>query len=345
MDTDAAAANAIASGLLRASGMGSGPARRTAWALVAAETCGRASHGLLRLPYYLDRFAAGGTDPRATLDLVRSTTVTAAYDGGNGLGHWQAWDAAVTATEMAASQGIAAVSIANSGHCGVLGLYVRPMVDAGLVGLVLSTGPAVIPPPGGSRAVLSTSPIAAGIPMRPRAAVVDVAMSAVARGRIAEYAASGGQIPAGWAYDADGSPTTDAHAALAGLLAPLGGAKGFALAFLVESLTAGMVGPSLAAEIADPLAPLSAGDPQRIAHLVIAIDPACLDVDGDSHARLDRLGSSIVSAGGRIPGADRRAPAEMHDHDRVTIPGPLAATLVALARDRGVEVPDGFASG
>jgi (2R)-3-sulfolactate dehydrogenase (NADP+) len=251
VQTDFLTARSWCAALLEAHGMDRAPAERTAWALTMAEVWGRPSHGLLRLPFYLERFDAGGTDPHAVLGEVRSTSVTAALDGGNGLGHWQVWEASRRAAQMATSHGIAAVSVANSGHCGVLGLYVLPLVDAGLIGLVFSTGPAVMAAPGGRRAVVSTSPIAAGIPTHPRPAIIDLATSAVARGRIAAHAASGEPLEEGWALDETGEPTTDAARALGGMLAPLGGAKGFALAFLVESMTGAMVGPLLATEIAD----------------------------------------------------------------------------------------------
>lgn len=342
METDAISARSLCASLLEASGMDERPAQRTAWALVTAEVWGRPSHGLLRLPYYLDRFAAGGTDPRASLKLVRSGTATAVLDGGNGLGHWQLWDASERATEMATRHGIAAVSVANSGHCGVLGLYVLPMLEAGLVGLAFSTGPAVMPAFGGNRPVVSTSPIAAGIPTRPRPAIIDLATSAVARGRIAAHAASGEPIPEGWAFDATGAVTTDASSALAGMLAPLGGAKGFALAFLVESLTGGVVGPSLATEIADPLAPGASALAQRISHLVIALDPTSLDGDGGSLERLERLAASVSGTGGRVPGVGHLAPDEILDTHPLTVPDRLAATLIGIAEASGVPVPSGF---
>ena len=187
----------VTSRLLRAAGMPEAPAWRTAWAVVTAEAWGKRSHGLLRVPYYLARFEAGGSDAGASLRTVRDTGPVVALDGGNGIGHWQAWDAAMLATERARRFGIEAVSVGNSGHCGALGYYVLPMVEAGLVGVVFSNGPAVMPPWGGRDAVFSTSPIAAGIPTRPRPSIVDLATSAVARGTVAEAAAAGRPIPEG----------------------------------------------------------------------------------------------------------------------------------------------------
>lgn len=339
MRTTVAQAAELTSGLLRAAGMPDGPAGRTAWAVVTAEAWGKRSHGLLRLPYYLARFAAGGSDPRASLRTVTDTGPVAGLDGGNGIGHWQAWNAAELAAERARRYGVAAVSVGNSGHCGALGYYVLPIAGAGLVGVAFSNGPAVMPPWGGREAVFSTSPMAAGIPTRPRPSIVDLATSAVARGTVAEAAAAGRAIPQGWAFDAEGAPTTDPSIALAGMLAPMAGAKGAALAFLVEALTGGIVGPSLSTDVADPLAASTTADPQRIAHLLIALDPGCLDVDGHSEERLGRLAERVTAAGGRLPGAGHPLPAELDGEGKLEITDALARRLAAEADRLAVALP------
>src|SRR5690606_32119204 len=104
-------------------------------------------------------------------------------------------------------------SVGDSGHCGALGVYALPMLRAGRVGLVFSNGPAVMPPWQGSQPVLSTSPLAAGIPAGDQHAIVDLATTAVARGKIAAAARSGDPLPDGWAVDAAGQPTNDAAVA------------------------------------------------------------------------------------------------------------------------------------
>jgi len=328
LTTTVGEAEAFAIQLLTSAGMPMPAAARTAWALVVAELWELSSHGLLRLPFYLDRFAHGGTNPRAALRLVRDRGATAVYDGDNGLGHWQLWHAAEVAATKARAAGLAAVAVANSGHCGALGLYVLPLVDAGLVGLVFSNGPAVMPPWGGHAPLLSTSPIAAGIPLPDQPAIIDLATSAVARGAIAHRQRTGQALEPGWAFDATGQPTLDPSTALAGMLAPLGGAKGYALAFMVEALTGGVVGPCLAPDVADPLDPGSAGRPQRIAHLVLALDPTSLDLDGQGAQRLADLARRTVETGGRVPGGRRRPVSSMQPDDPLTL---ASATVGALA--------------
>lgn len=315
-----ARARDLARSLLVAAGVPEPEAARTAHALVLADIWGIGSHGLSRLPYYLERLAAGGCNPSAELRPVTDTGPLVCYDGADGLGHWQVWRAAEVAAERCQAAGLAVVAVGRSSHCGALGIYTLPLVEAGLVGLVFSNGPAVMPPWGGHAPVVSTSPIAAGIPCRPRPAIVDMATSAVARGRIQAHAQRGEPIPAGWAFTAAGEPTTDPVEAIAGMLAPLGGPKGFALAFLVEALTGGLVGPALSTDVSDMFAPSEAATPQRIAHLVVALSPDRLDVEGkDGNGRLDALAARVHAAGGRVPGAGRVLPADIDEQAELTI--------------------------
>lgn len=334
-------ARALAAELLAASGVEPLAAEQTAQALVLADVWGVHSHGLMRLPFYLQRLADGGCNATATLRTVTDTGPLMVFDGEDGLGHWQLWRAAEVARDRCASSGVAVTAVGRSSHCGALGVYTLPLLQAGLVALVFSHGPAVMPPWGGTAPVLSTSPLAAGIPCRPRPAIVDLATSAVARGRIKTAAQRGEPLQQGWAFTAAGEPTTDATAALAGMLAPLGGAKGFALAFLVEALTAGLVGPALSTGVPDMFAPDDSAKPQRIAHLVVALDPARLDVGGSgSGERLDRLATEVSAAGGRLPGSRRSLPHEVGDADPLSSPPQTWQELSAWAQRLSVPQPD-----
>lgn len=309
----------LATDLLRKAGVPEEPARRTAELLVLADVWGVGSHGLMRLPYYLARLSAGGVNPAAELSVVRDTGPVIACHGDDGLGHWQVWQVAEKTARRAVEHGVAIASVGSSSHCGCLGLYTLPGIRDGLISLVYSTGPAVMAAPGAAVPLLSTSPLAAGIPCRPKPAIIDLATSAVARGKIAGHAKRGEPLPDGWAVDRSGVPTTDPQAALHGMLAPLGGGKGFALAFMVEALAAAVAGPELAVDIADMFDADSNAATQRIGHLIITIDPALVDSDGESQNRLDKLGARVVEGGGRIPGAQRQLPWEIPDSAPVTI--------------------------
>lgn len=311
--------------LLIAAGMDSAKATVSAHAIVASDRWGIGSHGLMRLPFYLDRLKAGGINPKAEMKKVTDLPGLVIFDGEDGLGHWQIQQAAQLAAERAKVQGIAAVGVGRSSHCGALGIYVWPMIDAGLVGIAFSTGPAVMPPTGGNKPLLSTSPVAAGIPTNPPT-VVDLATSAVARGKIQAKAQAGAELEPGWAFTKDGAPTTDAKEALAGMLAPLGGAKGYAIAVLVESLTGVLIGPTLSKNIPDMFNHDFDAAPQEIAHFVIAIDASKLSVDGENN-RLTDFASEVSSAGGRLPGSNRVNPGMLNLDDEITITDSVAAQL------------------
>jgi len=316
--------------LLTDAGLEEEPAARTAHAIVLAEVWGIPSHGLLRLPYYLERLAAGGCNPTASLTATTDTGPLLAFDGEDGLGHWQLWEAATLVQQRCAQYGIAAATVSASSHCGALGIYTLPGLSADQVSLVFSNGPAVMPPWDGHAPLLSTSPIAAGIPCGERAAIIDLATSVVARGRIAAAARRGAPLEAGWAFTRDGEPTTDAAEALEGMLAPLGGAKGYALAFLVEALTGGLAGPALSPDVADMLDSGQAARAQRIGHLVLSLDPAV--VGPGAPGRLVELAERAMSSGGRIPGGARTLPEQLSDEDTVDLDENTWATVQRLAR-------------
>ena len=301
----------FATALLVASGIEDGKASTTARAIVASDVWGNASHGLMRLGYYLRRLSAGGINAKAGLKEISSRPAVSVYDGENGLGHWQVWEGAKLGLLRAQEFGISLISISNSNHCGALGVYLYPALDAHAISILFTNGPAVMPAVGGNSPLLSTSPIAAGIPSS-HPMTVDLATSAVARGKIAAKAKEGGTIPAGWAVDREGNTITDAKEALNGMLAPLGGAKGFALGLLVESMVAGLTAGSLSTEIPDMFNESDDAKGQGISHSIITIDADAISgVEG--RKRLDQLSKSVKETGGRTPGASRVHPSKISD--------------------------------
>lgn len=333
--TTVAEARSLCVQLLHAAGVPAEPAYRTATALVLADMWGLPSHGMLRLPHYLRRIAAGGINPGAGLTVTSACGATVALDGNAGLGHWQLWDAVRRASQLARIFGIGMASVANSNHCGALGASVLAALPDGHVGFAMSNGPAVMPPWLGNSPVLSTSPLAAAIPTRPAPTIMDMATSAVSRGAIAVYAEREEPLPPGWAVDRAGAPTSDPRAALAGMLMPMAGAKGFALALLVEVMTGAMVGPSLAVDVVDMFDRSHDAVPQGISHLAFAIDPARLGVGGPG--RLEQLASSIAEAGGRLPGANRVLPADLDDDATCAVSAATMREIRACAEQFGLD--------
>jgi (2R)-3-sulfolactate dehydrogenase (NADP+) len=328
------AAIAQAKALLIATGVPETEAETTARCIVASDRWGIGSHGLMRLPFYLARLQAGGIKADAKLKIVTDLPSLVIFDGDDGLGHWQLHKAAEVASERAQKNGIAAVGIGRSNHCGALGIYVWPMINKGLVGIAFSTGPAVMPPWGGNSTLLSTSPIAAGIPTNPPT-VIDLATSAVARGKIQAKAQAGAELEPGWAFTKEGAPTTDAKEALAGMLAPLGGVKGYAIAVLVESLTGMLIGPALAKNIPDMFAAEQDANSQQISHFIIAIDAAELSVDGENSRTAD-FADLVTGAGGRLPGSNRVNPENLNNAEEITVTDQVADQLAKWSSKMGL---------
>jgi len=322
-----------ATSMLVAAGVPAKSAEKTARAIVTSDVWGNPSHGLMRLPFYLQRITMGGVNAEATLKVISERGAITSLDGEDGLGHWQVWEAAELGVVKAKEFGISLVSVKNSSHCGALGVYLYPAIDAGQIAMIFTNGPAVMPAVGGNAPLLSTSPIASGIPSNPPM-IIDLSTSAVARGKIASAAKAGGSIPEGWAVNAQGEPITDAKEALMGMLAPLGGAKGFALGLMVESLSAGLSGGNLSRAVPDMFNADDDTKPQGISHTVITIDPNDIG-DASSYEDFNRLASSITETGGRIPGSKRVHPDKLGTGE-ITIADPVIADLNAWSSKLGL---------
>lgn len=220
-----------------------GNARATARALVAAQTDGQAGHGLTRVPSYAAQARSGKVDGHATPALERVSPAAVRIDAGLGFAYPAIDLALATLEENARETAVAAAAIHRSHHFGQAGAHAERLAERGLVALVFGNSPKGIAPWGGREAVYGTNPIAFAAPLAGRAPlVIDLAMSRVARGRIAAAGQRGETIPGDWAFDAEGRATTDPAAAMAGSLAPIGGAKGAALALMVEILSAALTG-------------------------------------------------------------------------------------------------------
>ena len=322
-----------ATAMLVAAGVTEENAKLTARAIVTSDVWGNPSHGLMRLPFYLQRITMGGVNPGATLKTVSQRGAITSIDGEDGLGHWQVWQGAELGVQKAKEFGISLVSIKNSSHCGALGVYLYPALDAGQIAMIFTNGPAVMPAVGGNAPLLSTSPIASGVPSNPPM-IIDLSTSAVARGKIANAAKAGGSIPEGWAVNAKGEPITDAKEALMGMLAPLGGAKGFALGLMVESLSAGLSGGALSREVPDMFNPDDDTKTQGISHTIITIDPNDLG-DSASYDDFNRLAKSITDTGGRVPGSKRLHPNRLGNND-LSIADPVLKDLNTWSEKLGL---------
>lgn len=300
-----AEAEALAVAALRAAGANPEMAALTAEALVAAEAEGQGGHGLSRVAMYAGFLKEGRADGTALPRIKAERGGTALIDAGNGLAYPALRLAETEAARRAREHGVAFVAVTNSHHAGAMALPVRRLARQGLVALAFTNSPYAMPVPGGRRPLLGTNPVAAAFPRRDAAPmVVDLALSEVARGKIMVAAKEGRPIPEGWALDSDGRPTTDPKAALDGAMLAMGGAKGAALALVVEILCVALGGAAFAFEADSFFAP--SPNAPRLGHAILAIDPGALTGNDAFLDRMEVLVSAMLGDEGvRLPGTRR----------------------------------------
>lgn len=272
-------------------------------ALVDAETWGKASHGLIRLPAYAERVRRGGigvADPRVVEDNGNAVVV----DAMGGPGQVAALVATDLAVERAQVSGVSVIAVRNSNHAGHLGYFSRHGAERGMVCGCMSNASPRLSPGAGSRPMFGNNPWSVALPSHDAPIVVDMANSRVAAGKIRAAKAAGRSIPKGWALDVDGKPTTDPAAALAGSLLPMGGYKGLSISLLVSVLTAGLAGGELESNVrpVDDVA-----TPQAMSQLVWALDPSLFSGRDTLLALASTVATRIDAALGdvRVPGTNR----------------------------------------
>lgn len=327
------AAQALAAAALRASGAGTDAASHTARALARADLDGIASHGLSRVPAYAAQLRAGKVRGDAVPSVSRPAHATVAVDAADGLAYPAIATGIAWAASLLGSTGVVAVGIRNSHHAGALGLFVEDLArDAGAFALAFTNSPAGIAPAGSGTPLFGTNPIAFACPMAGRdPLVIDLSLSVAARGRIMVAAQKGEPIPEGWATDAEGRPTTDAKAALAGAMLPIGGAKGAALVLAVELLTAALTASHAGFEASSFFD--DTGGPPRVGQLFLAIRPGAVGGDADMVAsRVAAItGRMLGEPGVRLPGDRRLAIRARQRAAGIPYPAALLAELRALA--------------
>jgi LDH2 family malate/lactate/ureidoglycolate dehydrogenase len=201
---------------------------------IDAALCGYEYSGLPKLLNVADypRFKL----PRSPLRVVKETSVSVLYDGGNQSGMLGMYYATRTVIERARAHGLALVAISNIWMSGRSAYYVEMVARAGLIGIHTVAAPPMVAPPGGAKPALGTNPIAFGFPLEGDPLVIDLGTSAFMGTDLQFRQRLGIPLPEGVAIDEQGRPTTDARAARRGAILPFGGHKGYALALATHAL-------------------------------------------------------------------------------------------------------------
>lgn len=222
-------------------------AHRLADSLVESNLVGHDSHGVLRVPEYVERIRVGALRLDGAIEVVRETAATALIDCGWNLGQVALPQGMELAIHKARSAGIGMVVLGHCDHTGRVGEYVVSAAQAGMIGQLTCNGSlpgGIVAPYGGARRALGANPIAWALPAADRPPIFfDFATSIVAHGKLQVAADRGEQVPEGWILDKHGNPTSDPQAQFDdGAILPFGGHKGYALSVMIELLSGGLSG-------------------------------------------------------------------------------------------------------
>lgn len=318
--------HALVNGIFAACGMSTADADLLGDTLVTADLQGVHSHGVLRVPEYADRLVGGKIDPRGRPRVVREAAGAILVDGGNSMGQIGACFAMQRAIERARTANVAVAAVRGSNHCGAMAYYARLALVEDMIGLATTNALPTMAPWGAIDKILGINPLAVAIPAADAPPIVmDAAFSHAAHGKIRVYRQKGQPIPDSWAFDAEGRPTSDASAALAGLLQPIGSYKGTGFALVMGILSAVLSGASYGTELGNMV---DGARPGRDGHFFCAIRIAAFEEPGHFKRRIDRILRQIHES--------RRGAGV----DHVYAPGELEAEVERRYRCEGIPLND-----
>ena len=290
--------------------------------LVYADLCGTHSHGVLRVPEYVEKLTTQGVNPTAKPEVVGEGPSFVVVDGRNAMGQIGTALAMREVIGKAAKTGSAAGAIRGSNHCGAMAYFARMALPHDMIGIATTNALPTMAPWGGAERILGINPIAFSVLAGKMTPIVyDAAFSGSSHGKIRIYEQKGMRLPEGWALDREGQPTTDPKVAIDGLLAPIGGFKGAGLSMIMGVLSSFLSGASYGTELGS----IEEGPtPGADGHFVAAIHIA-------SFEDIERFKSRVDAAIQQIHDC-QLAPG----FDRVYAPGELEAIRRAEYRAKGI---------
>lgn len=319
--------------------------------LVEASLRGVDSHGVHLLPYYIRQFRAGNIDLAASGRIVSESGACLLYDGEHGLGQQISAICCDHAVRLARAHGVGLVLARHSNHFGAAAFWGRRISSHGMIGIVMCNASPSVPPWQGREGRVGTNPICVAVPSTGRGAwLLDMATTTVAMNKIIQAAANGrATIPAGWAMDRDGVPTTDTREARRGWLMPLGGYKGSGLNLMVEILCAVLSGGVLSTQVGG----LHILDRKmNTSQLFLAVDVTRFLPLDQFQARMEQLVTLIKSTPPArgfgevlVAGDPESRAAEQRLREGIPIDPSTWQRLSELAAGHGLELPSAIESG
>ena len=275
-----------------------------AHALVLADADAQRSHGLERVPSYVEQLRSAKVNGQVKPTFRRVNPSSIEVMANDGFAFPAVELAIENLTDVCEEQGVAVAAIVGSHHCGVMGHPVEKLARAGFVSMMFANTPKAMAVAGGGRPILGTNPIAFACPRTGELdpLIIDTSLSTVARGKIVLAAKRGERVPEDWGVGSHGKPTTDPQEILDGGLNPVGGAKGSALALMVEILAGAFVRSNFGFQASSFFD--GEGGPPRVGQLLICLNADEFNANFKEH--VDLLLREIENEPNtRIPGARR----------------------------------------
>jgi LDH2 family malate/lactate/ureidoglycolate dehydrogenase len=299
----AAALREFVASLFIAAGIPAAAAAEVACGLVDANLEGLPSHGVMLIDMYIERLRAGSVSRHTSATVVSDKKAAVVLDAGNVLGQLTGTQAMTFAIGKARQFAAGIVSVRHGFHFGTAGRYAMQAAEAGCIGIAMCNTRPLMPAPGGAERAVGNNPIAIALPTEGKIPIVlDMATSEAAMGKIRMAEKAKEKIPPTWAVTAEGMATTNPTEAIAGMLLPFGGAKGFGLSFLIDLLcgllSQGAMGPEVRPLYGDFAIPYDCS------HLFIAIDVAHF-CELDWFRRHAAAAAEHIRAGRRAPGVEQ----------------------------------------
>ena len=314
--------------VMEQSGLDRDEAANNVDSLIQADLRGIASHGVTRLRTYAKRVQSGVVKAGQKPIILSDSPAALLIDASNGTGSSIGIQVMDICIERARKYGSCFAAVGNANHFGMGAYFTMHAANKGMIGVAMSNCPASVVPTGGSKPMFGTNPLSIAIPAgKHPSLVLDMATSVVAQGKVILAEKEGKTIPDSWAVDADGNPTTDPKKALQGAMLPFGGAKGYAIGFIIEILCSTLSGAYNSREINNFWKDFE--NPQNLGHFLGVFDIEKyipLDVFKD---RVDQLFDEIKSCP-PAPG-----------YNEVFIPGEIEYLSTAKKLAEGIDLGDG----
>jgi LDH2 family malate/lactate/ureidoglycolate dehydrogenase len=298
-----------------------------AWAkmLVWANLRGTDSHGVIRIPRYIDLVRNKSINAAPNIRVDRKDGAAVVLEGDRAPAAVALTRAMTEAMDAARKVHVGMCAARNITHTGAIGYFALQAAEAGFVGIAMSASGPMMAYPGTRGPAVSSNPIAFAVPRTgARPYLLDFSTGVVANGKIMGAADRGEKIPVGWGIDKDGKDTTDPKAVET--LLPLGGAKGAGLSFMIEILSSLLTSnPRIAPDLED----WSVETNPFLNGAVIAIDIGGFGDKAGFESEAARLGRAIAGL------------ARAEGVDRIMLPGERGDTIRAERERSGIPIPAG----